>query len=370
MRIAIDCRPLAGPWGGVRRYTESLVQALARNDRQNQYALCGLPSHWDEPSFGPNVEVYRDRFGLTRFLDQVRLSSVPGPIDLYHGTNYTAPLTGRFPTVLTVHDLSVNLLPETHPLRRRLRHRLLPLLCNRAVRIIADSMNTKRDLVRCHGISPDKIEVVYLAAGDNLKRENDGEILRRVAGRYGLPERFLLYVGSVEPRKNLPSLLAALATLKASGRDERLVVAGRGEPRYLAHIRAVLRHHQLEEGSDVHLIGPVAERDLAALYSLSELFVYPSLYEGFGLPPLEAMACGAPVLLSNNSSLSELFGTSSAFVDLERPGGLSQAIERLLESPDLRAQLVEKGLKRAQSRTWDDIAIEMLAIYHNSAANQ
>ena len=368
MRIAIDCRPLAGPWGGVRRYTESLVQALARNDRHNLYALCGLPSHWDEASFGPNFEVCRDRFQLTRFVDQVRLTSVPGPIDLYHGTNYTAPLTGRFPTVLTVHDLSVNLLPETHPLRRRLRHRLLPRLCRRATRVIADSMNTKRDLVRCHGISPEKIEVVYLAAGEDLARVTDERVLRGVADRYGLPDRFLLYVGSVEPRKNLPAALAALAALKASGRQERLVIAGRGEPKYLAHIRAVLRHHQLEEGSDVHLIGPVAERDLAALYSLCELFVYPSLYEGFGLPPLEAMACGAPVLLSNNSSLSELFGTSSAFVDLERPGGLLQAIETLLESPDLRAQLVEKGLKRAQSRTWDDIAIEMLDIYERSAA--
>ena len=112
MRIAIDCRPLAGPWGGVRLYTEILVHALARNDRQNQYALCSLPSQWDEPSFGPNFAIHRDRFQLTRFVDQVRLTSVPGPIDLYHGTNYTAPLTGRFSTVLTVHDLSVNLLPE------------------------------------------------------------------------------------------------------------------------------------------------------------------------------------------------------------------------------------------------------------------
>jgi glycosyltransferase involved in cell wall biosynthesis len=366
MRIAIDCRPLAGPWGGVRRYAQSLVDALARNDRENQYALCGLPRGWDEPAVGQNVRVHPDRFPMARFIDQVRLTSVPGPIDLYHGTNYMAPLSGRFPTVITVHDLSVNLLPKTHPMRRRLRHRLLPVLCHQASRIIADSMNTKRDLVRCHQISPDKIDVIYLAAGANLERVEDANALEAVRVRYGLPERFLLYVGSVEPRKNLPSVLEAVAALKASDRHESLVIAGRGEPKYLAHIRSVLQQTGLEEGRDVHLIGPVAEGDLAALYSLCTLFVYPSLYEGFGLPPLEAMACGAPVLLANNSSLSELFETSSAFIDIERPDGLLLAIETLLDSEDLRDQLVEKGLKRAQSRTWDDIAIETLGVYRRA----
>lgn len=304
---------------------------------------------------------------MARFIDQVWLTSVPGSVDVYHGTNYMAPLRAGFPTVITVHDLSVNLLPKTHPLRRRLRHRLLPVLCHRAARIIADSMNTKRDLVRCHQIPPDKIDVIYLAAGSNLKRVTDAAALKAVRERYGLPERFLLYVGSVEPRKNLPSVLEAVAALKESGRPVSLVIAGRGEPNYVGHIRHVLRQHELEEGKDVHLIGPVAEADLAALYSLCDLFVYPSLYEGFGLPPLEAMACGAPVLLSNNSSLSELFGSSSAFIDLERPDGLLLAIETLLDSADLRAQLVEKGLKRAQSRTWDDIAMETLDVYRRAS---
>ncbi len=188
--------------------------------------------------------------------------------------------------------------------------------------------------------------------------------------RYGLPDRFLLYVGSVEPRKNLPSVLDAVAALKDAGRRESLVIAGRGEPKYLAHIRQVLRQNGLEEGRDVHLIGPVAEGDLAALYSLCALFVYPSLYEGFGLPPLEAMACGAPVLLAKNSSLTELFETSSAFVDLDRSDGLLRAIEQLLDSADLRAQLVEKGLKRAQSRTWDDIAVETLDVYRRAVAGR
>ena len=367
MRVAIDCRPLAGPWGGVRRYTQNLVDALARGDREQQYALCGLPRAWDEPSFGQNVSVHPERFPLARVIDQVRLMSVPGPIDLYHGTNYMAPLTAPFPTVITVHDLSVNLLPQTHPMRRRLRHRLLPKLCHRAARIIADSMNTKRDLIRCHQIPPDKIDVIYLAAGSNLKRVRDERALAAVRERYGLPERFLLYVGSVEPRKNLPSLLEAVAALKASDRPESLVIAGRGEPKYLSHIRSVLRQNGLEDGRDVHLIGPIAEGDLAALYTLCRLFVYPSLYEGFGLPPLEAMACGAPVLLANNSSLTELFETSSAFVDRDRPDGLLTAIETLLDSADLRAEFVEKGLKRAQSRTWDDIAVETLDVYRRAA---
>jgi glycosyltransferase involved in cell wall biosynthesis len=313
------------------------------------------------------MSVHRDRYPMARFIDQLRLTSVPGRLDLYHGTNYMAPLIANFPTVITVHDLSVNLLPKTHPFRRRLRHRLLPTLCKRSARIIADSMNTKRDLVRCYGIPEDKIDVIYLASGSNLQRVSDAKALAAVRARYGLPERFLLYVGSVEPRKNLPSVLEAVASLRESGRPESLVIAGRGEPKYLAHIRTVLRQNGLQEGRDVHLIGPVAEEDLAGLYSLCTLFVYPSLYEGFGLPPLEAMACGAPVLLADNSSLSELFETSSAFVDLDRPDGLLLAVEMLLDSEDLRDEFVEKGLKRAQSRSWDDIAVETLDVYRRAS---
>jgi len=369
MRIAIDCRPLTRPWGGVRRYAQSLIEALARNDRENEYALCGLPRNWDEPSLGRNVAFHRDRIPLARFIDQLRLTSISGPIDLYHGTNYMAPLSAPFPTVITVHDLSVKLLPETHPMPRRLRHRLLPRLCHKANRIIADSMNTKRDLVRLYEVPEDKVDVVYLAAGSNLARVEDEKVLATARERYDLPERFLLYVGSVEPRKNLPSALDALAALKASGREECMVIAGRGEAKYVAHIRAEMQKNGLVEGRDVHLVGHVAEADLAALYSLCSIFVYPSFYEGFGLPPLEAMACGAPVLLANNSSLSELFETSSAFVDLDRPDGLLLAIETLLDSADLRAELIEKGLKRAQSRTWDDIALETLDVYRRAAGH-
>lgn len=368
MRIAIDASPLAGPWGGVRRYTLGLLRALARVAPENDYELVGLPRGFTCRELGEGFSVHPQRMRLERFVDQFRLSAPVGPIDLFHGTNYTAPLWRSFPVVLTVHDLSVALFPETHPRRRRLRHRLLPTLCRGASRIIADSRNTMLDLVRCYGIPPERIDVIYLAAEERFHPVTDAAELEDIVARYALPERFVLYVGSVEPRKNLPVLLETLGTLRREGRPETLVIAGGGEPRYLAAIRRVIRNAGLVEGEDVRLTGPVDDADLPALYSLCTLFVYPSLYEGFGLPPVEAMACGAPVLIPHNSSLAELYEEASAFVDLTRPDGMVRAMRTLLDDAALRAELIEKGRKRAQSRSWEDIAAETLDVYRRAAS--
>jgi glycosyltransferase involved in cell wall biosynthesis len=367
MRIAVDVRPLNGPWGGVRRYTVELVRALSRIDSHNEYALCALPEHWaEELELGNNFDGHPPRNTMIRMLDQVRLTSVSTPIDLFHGTNYAAPLITNYPSVITVHDLSVALFPQTHPWKRRLRHRLLPRLCQRASRLIADSQNTKRDLVRLFGLPPEKIEVIYLAVGENIKRVTNAEALDAVRRRYDLPDTFNLFVGSIEPRKNLNVLLEATRALKEDGREHRLVIAGMPETGYLAQLQRAMRSLGLEEGEDIYFTGPVDDRHLASLYSLCTLFVYPSLYEGFGLPPLEAMACQVPVLVPNNSSLSELYGECGALFDLERPDGLVNTMRALLDSPNERAELAERGLKLAETRNWDNIASETLSVYESA----
>jgi glycosyltransferase involved in cell wall biosynthesis len=365
MRIGIDAGPLAVPFGGIRRYTERLVRALARVDDRNEYVLHAPAECRGLPRVAPHVawEVSRLPLKLKGWLDLVQLPGGEASLDLFHGTNYTAPLATRVPTVLTVHDLTVHLFPEHHPWRRRLRHRLLPALCRRAARIIADSYCTKGDLVEHYGIPEEKIDVVYLAAGEEFRPVGCMETLERVRERYALPEAFVLFVGSVEPRKNLPRLVRAMTTLVREGVEQRLVIAGDGERGYVSELRQLVRSEGLELGRDVLLPGAVPDEDLPALYSLADLFVYPSRYEGFGLPPLEAMACGAPVLLPDHSSFRELYRDCSLMLDLEQPDALVDAMRRLLWDPVLRDELVERGQKLARSRSWEDTALETLEVY-------
>jgi glycosyltransferase involved in cell wall biosynthesis len=370
MRIGIDAGPLAVPFGGIRRYTERLVRALARVDDRNEYLLYASRECAGRPPLAPHMEWEASALPL-RFKgwrDLVYLPGAEGAIDLFHGTNYTAPFLGHVPTVLTVHDLTVHLFPRSHPHRRRLRHRLLPALCRRSARIIADSYCTKRDLVEHYGIPAEKVDVVYLAAGEEFRPVACLETLERVRARYALPEAFVLFVGSVEPRKNLPQLVRAMATLVREGVEQRLVIAGGGARGYVQEIRQLVRREGLELDRDVLLPGVVPDEDLPALYSLADLFVYPSRYEGFGLPPLEAMACGAPVLLPDHSSFRELYRECSLMLDLDRPDVLVNAMRRLLWDHALRDELMEKGHKLAKSRSWEDTALETLEVYRRVAS--
>jgi glycosyltransferase involved in cell wall biosynthesis len=365
MRIGIDASPLAVEFGGIRRYTERLIRALARVDDRNEYVLYAPAECSRRPKLAPHVEWETSVLPLKikGWLDLVHLPGADGTLDLFHGTNYTAPFLTRVPTVLTVHDLTVHLFPESHPRRRRLRHRLLPALCRRSARIIADSYCTKSDLVEHYGIPAEKIDVVYLAAGEEFRSVGCTETLARVRERYALPGTFVLFVGSVEPRKNLPQLVRAMATLIREGVEQRLVIAGDGPRRYIQSLRELVRREGLELGTDVLLPGVVLDEDLPALYSLADLFVYPSLYEGFGLPPLEAMACGAPVVLPDHSSFRELYSECSLMLDLDRPDVLVDAMRRLLWDHTLRDELVERGQKLAKSRSWEDTALETLEVY-------
>lgn len=363
MRIAVDAGPLAAPMGGIRRYTESLLHGLARIDRSNRYLLYNLPSSVEPLWFGENFTHVAAPVGLLRLLRYIRL---PCDADLVHGTNYTAPVVDRRPLVLTIHDLTVHLLPQTHPTARRVLHRMLPVLCRRARRIIAVSHTTKRDLVYHYRVAPEKINVIYLSVDASFHPVRDAKMLASVRSRYNLPGRFALFVGCIEPRKNLSALLQPLRVLKASGMGLALVIAGRAEPEYQRQLRHRIRLAGLSEPHDVVFTGPVPEGDLSALYSLSEMVVYPSLYEGFGLPPLEAMACGTPVVLPRNSSLAELYEGSGLLVDLSDPKGLAEAIRNLTGCSELRSYYVERGLKFAQSRTWDDAAAETLQVYEKS----
>jgi glycosyltransferase involved in cell wall biosynthesis len=244
-------------------------------------------------------------------------------------------------------------------------------MCRRASRLIADSRCTKADLVRYYGIHPSRIDVVYLAADERFQPVTCDEELERVTSRYDLPEQYVLFVGSVEPRKNLPLLIRAMARVLREDSKHPLVIVGDPVPEHLKQLERLAVEEGLEPGRDLRFLGWVDDGDLPALYSRCELFVYPSRYEGFGLPPLEAMACGVPVLVPDNSSFAELYGESSLTLDLtgdDPVGSIAEAIQRMIGNNSLRSELVDRGFELARSRTWQDVALETLGIYQRAVS--
>ncbi|MBN1260832.1 MAG: glycosyltransferase family 4 protein [Anaerolineae bacterium] len=281
---------------------------------------------------------------------------------LFHATEHLLlPLRG-IPTVLTVHDLIFRHLPEHHKrLNRWYLNATMPLYCRRATHIIAVSEATRQDLIAAYDVPPEKITVILEAAGSQFEPQPAARVVR-VREVYGLPERYVLYVGTIEPRKNLVRLLAAWEPLYLSGEAPELVIVGRRG--WLSDaFYAALEASPAREG--VRFTGYVADDDLPALYAGTTVFVFPSLYEGFGLPPLEAMACGAPVICANASSLPEVVGDAALLVAPTATEALTQALHRLLRDTDLQADLRERGFARAASFSWQRAAQETLALYRS-----
>jgi glycosyltransferase involved in cell wall biosynthesis len=225
--------------------------------------------------------------------------------------------------------------------------------------VITDSQASKADIVRFLRVPPQKVHVVSEGVAQAF-RPTSAHKVERIRGRYRLPHEYILFVGSVEKRKNLVGLLHAYAKLTASGRHSPLVVAGSANRRY-PELSKVLQELDLEQ--DAIFAGYMPERDLPALYSGATLFVFPSLYEGFGLPPLEAMACGTPVVCSNAASLPEVVGDAALMTDPTDVEGLAAAMFRVLTQPDLAADLRQRGLARAAQFTWERTAHDTLAVY-------
>ncbi len=367
MKISIDAKPLYRPDGGIPQYTRRLLRALQEIDHENEYILSGA-----SPAglAGPEPA----GLGPLEFGDLIRQKLLPihrfsfERIDCFHGTNYFAPLLETAPTVLTIHDLSVDLFPSHHPFPRRLRQRSLPHLCHRAKRLIAVSHNTKRDLIQLYGVDESKIDVIYLAAGDEFSPVTSEENKRQVRERYSLPENFLLFLGELESRKNLFQLISAIASLRGGSAFTPLVLGGRCGDAFKKELLAHANREGLQENRDIFFPGYIAEQDLPALYSMCKLFLYLSHYEGFGLPPMEAMACGAPVLVSDNSSLGEVYRDTGFLASLDNDDDLKKTLESILTSDALRKEYAEMGLVFARSRSWQDVAAETIASYKEATS--
>jgi glycosyltransferase involved in cell wall biosynthesis len=281
---------------------------------------------------------------------QPRAASRAG-VDLLHGPAFVGPLTSDCPFVITVHDLSFLFYPQGfRPLNRIYLQFLTQLSARRARRVIAVSHSTKRDLVQHYGLPPDKVDVIHNGV-DASFRPLPTDQVAEFRSRSRLPGRFVLFVGTLEPRKNVAGLIEAYARLPKE-RPPLLLVGGKG----WLYDDIFARVEALNLSDEVHFVGYVPAEDLPYWYNAAELFVYPSLYEGFGLPPLEAMACGTAVITSTASSLPEVVGEAGLLVDPAEPAALARAMEQVLSDRELRETVRAAGRVRAQGFSWERTA--------------
>jgi glycosyltransferase involved in cell wall biosynthesis len=370
MHIAIDAHSVGTGLAGNETYAANLVESLAAVDGENRYTVYVTRPEAAERFDGrwPNVRVRRTlpHTPLLRVPFTLSAELRRRPVDVLH-VQYTAPPFAPCPVVVTIHDLSFEHLPETFKRRSWMQLRLtVRRTARRAAHVIAPSEFTRRDLVDTYKLNPARVSVIPLAAAPQFRPVEDAVEIERVRRRYGIDDEYILAVGSIQPRKNLARLIRAYSGLRRErGRSNlpKLVLVGKQAWLYGETLRAVE-----EEGvrDSVSLPGYVSEKDLPALYTGALCFVYPSYFEGFGLPPLEAMSCGAPVLTGNLTSLPEVVGDAALTADPFDREALARALARLIDDASLRATLRARGLQRARAFDWRETARMTLQVYRRT----
>ncbi len=363
MILGFDATTLRGRLSGVGYYTARLMETLANGAGSGIVDRIVVLSNREVPvPAGERVAVYaRRRFGVRSVWMQFMLPSILREVrpDLVHFTNYLAPVVGRVPYVVSVHDMTLSLVPQYHTLKKRiLTSSLIPFVARNAARILAPSESTRRDILSVLRVDPARVAVIPYAAAPGFRPSSEGP--GRLESAYGIRGPYLLYVGTLEPRKNLPRVLQAFARVASSIPDHQLVIAGDLGWSY-EPVLAEARRPEL--AGRVVLAGYADEGDLPLLYTHATAFVYPSLYEGFGLPVVEAMACGAPVLTSSTSSLGEIAAGAAVLVDPEDERALAEGLVALATDEGLRADLRAKGLARAATYSWERTGRETAAVY-------
>lgn len=373
MNIGIDVRCLMERnFSGVGTYTQNLLRAIFNLDGYNQYFLFYNNWHKREgllPEFpGENVRyisrhIPNKLFNLSIgvFARPVLNKLLPVCDIFWVPSNNFISWSDQPRKIITCHDLSWKLLPRFYSSKGRLWHKLIKLerLYQQADIILAVSENTKNDLIDLDRGLAGKIRVTPLGVDKKIVSLADRERVRR---HYQLPDKFILYIGNIEPRKNLPATLASFEKIKSRHQGLRLVIVG-GTGWHQGYYRKIIR--LIKNNPKVKYLGYLPEADKFPLLSLAKVFLYPSFYEGFGLPPLEAMSQGCPVVVSNNSSLPEVVGAAGLLIDPHNVNQITAAVDEILTDEDLREDLINKGKKRALQFEWTKTAQQMISIFNN-----
>jgi alpha-1,3-rhamnosyl/mannosyltransferase len=376
MRIGIDARYISDHFPGIGRYVANLVRALRHLDHPHTLVLLTHPAlpntrhNLASLRSAPNVEwipIAARPFSLVEHLQIPHLCRTLR-LDLLHSPYYLKPYVGLpVPSVVTIYDLIGRRFPTALPVHTRaLFHLTTGLALRTSAHILTISASARDDIISYYQVAERRITVTHLAA-DQRFCPQPPEAIARLRAAHGLPPRYVLYVGANKPHKNLERLVLAWAQVHHAHTDACLVLAGHEDPRYHQ-----VRHLVAERGltGATRFLPDVSEADLPALYSGADCFVFPSFYEGFGLPPLEAMACGTPVLCANVSSLPEVVGRAALLVDPSSVTDMARGLRTLLTNPSLRDDLRQRGLQRAETFSWQRTARETLAVYEAVAAGQ
>lgn len=364
MRVAIDIRKLHD--FGIGTYIRNLLRYLARLDPESEYVLlCAPEDAISVRTLGANFRAIPDRSRHYSLREQLSLPLAVAreKVDVYHAPHYVLPMLTSGRRVVTIHDCIHLMFPEYLPYRlgKVYARTMMSSATRRAHRILTVSESSKRDILRFFPVKPEKISVIYNAIDEQFRVPPSDDAIARVRERYQLGDPFVLYVGNVKPHKNVERLIEAFALLRRRAAEGlKLVIIGDEISKHQTLRRAVHRHKLYKH---VRFLGFVPDDTLSVLYRLAGVFVFPSLYEGFGLPPLEAMACGAPVIASNVSSLPEVVGDAAFLVDPYSSEAIANAIMKVLSDSTLANCLRAKGFARAQDFSWERSVARTLEIY-------
>jgi glycosyltransferase involved in cell wall biosynthesis len=382
MKIGIDTRCLErGRRTGVEEYTLNLLKNVFDLDKKNEYILffnawkkLGINLEWTEKYANVSHKIlhYPNKFfNLTLwYFNWPKIDKLIGGADVFFMPNINfSAFSKETKLIATIHDLSFEHLPENFSWKSRLWNFLInpKKLCQRAQKIIAVSASTRNDLELFYKIDPQKITMTHSAVSDDFKvmNRNDPKMLE-VKEKYNLPYHFILYLGAIEPRKNILSIVKAYNQLRRLKNQEldkyKLVIAGARGWKENGTMKEIEKSPWKD---DIFNIGFIEPENKPYLYNLASLFVYPSFFEGFGFPPLEAMKSGVPVITSNNSSLPEIVGDAGILIDPEKPDEIYRAMREILLNKNLREKLREKGLNQAQKFSWRKTAEEFLEVVNS-----
>jgi glycosyltransferase involved in cell wall biosynthesis len=365
LRIAIDARKLRDY--GIGTYVRNLIRHLARIDQTTDYVvLCREADRQIVGAFGENFRAVPERSPGYSIREQI---TVPLDLrreraDLFHAPHYVLPPLTPCKSVVTIHDCIHLRFPQYLPnkLGYAYARSSMWLAAHRSNRILTVSEASKRDILDYFAVPPEKIDVIYNGIDERFSALPAEDDVGRVRERYQLDDPFILYAGNIKPHKNLERTIEAFHLLRRSGEFDqvKLVIIGDEIAKY-AGLRHAVHRHKLHKY--VRFFGFVPDQTLAILYRLAAVFVFPSLYEGFGLPPLEAMASGTPVITSNVSSLPEVVGDAAMLVDPLQPEAIADAMRRVLTDSTLRADLRARGLARARQFSWERSIRRVRQIY-------
>lgn len=376
MNIGIDIRPLMSPTRtGVGEYTCELISAILKEDKKNQYFLFynsysdvseNIPD-WKQDNVKYVITRWPNKLfnGLIKMTGMPKLDKIINNLDIFFSPNLNfTSLSKKTKFILTVHDLPFELFPEFFSPRQRLWHKTInpKKQCRRADLILVPSENTKRDVVDRYKINPEKIKVLYHGLPQIFYKK---ELVdnQKIKEKYNLPGKFILFLGTVELRKNITGLIKAFEMAQKSlPANYSLVIAGTKGWDYKKIYECACSSSIKEK---IKFIGYVEPNEKPALYSLSHLFVYPSFYEGFGFPVIEAMACGTPVITSNRSSLPEITENAACLINPNNTASISQGIIKVLNDKNIRERFISQGTKQAQKFNWAETAQKWLTLASN-----